>query len=106
MGIGDDLSETGQAEGRKRKSIRPLRRLTPYLKRYRGMVTGAIIALAMAAITSLALPLAVRRVIDHGFSQSDRGFIDSYFAVILVMAIVLALASALRYYFVITLGER
>ncbi|WP_432761381.1 ABC transporter transmembrane domain-containing protein [Rhizobium mayense] len=106
MGIGDDLSETGQADDKKRRSIRPLLRLTPYLRRYRSMVLGALIALVAAAVTSLALPLAVRRMIDHGFDQSDRGLIDSYFAAIMVMAVILALASALRYYFVITIGER
>jgi ATP-binding cassette, subfamily B, bacterial len=100
------LAETAQTEGAKRRSIRPLGRLTPYLMRYRGMVAGAIVALALAAITSLALPLAVRRMIDHGFSRADSTFINSYFAVIMLMAVVLAVASALRYYFVITLGER
>ena len=70
------------------------------------MVTGAVIALALAALTSLALPLAVRRMIDHGFTRSDSSFINSYFAVILVMAIVLGIASAMRYYFVISIGER
>jgi ATP-binding cassette subfamily B protein len=101
-----DLAETVQTEAKKRSSIRPLGRLTPYLLRYRGMVTGAIVALTLAAITSLTLPLAVRRMIDHGFSQSDSTFINSYFAMIMAMAVVLAAASALRYYFVITLGER
>ncbi|AYG60350.1 ATP-binding cassette domain-containing protein [Rhizobium jaguaris] len=100
------MSETGQADDTKRRSIRPLLRLTPYLRRYRSMVLGALIALVAAAVTSLALPLAVRRMIDHGFDQSDRGLIDSYFAAIMVMAVILAVASAMRYYFVITIGER
>jgi ATP-binding cassette subfamily B protein len=100
------LSEAAPAQDKKRGSIRPLARLMPYLKRYRRMVAGAIVALALAAITSLALPLAVRRMIDHGFTHSDSTFIDSYFVVIMIMALVLGIASALRYYFVITLGER
>jgi ATP-binding cassette subfamily B protein len=70
------------------------------------MVTGAIVALALAAITSLALPLAVRRLIDHGFIHGDGKFINSYFVMLMVMAVVLAVSSAMRYYFVITLGER
>ncbi|MGA1803811.1 ABC transporter transmembrane domain-containing protein [Rhizobium sp. HT1-10] len=100
------MSETGEASTKPRKSIRPLGRLLPYLARYRSLVTGAIIALALAALTSLALPLAVRRLIDHGFTQSDGSFINSYFVMLMVMAVVLALSSALRYYFVITIGER
>ncbi|MGO8091439.1 ABC transporter transmembrane domain-containing protein [Rhizobium leguminosarum] len=93
-------------EENKKRSLRPLGRLTPYVMRYRGLVAGALMSLALAAITSLALPLAVRRMIDHGFTQSDGRFINSYFAMLMVMAIVLAVASALRYYFVITIGER
>jgi len=70
------------------------------------MVAGALVSLTLAAVTSLALPLAVRRMIDHGFRQPDGYFIDSYFGILMVMAIVLATASALRYYLVISLGER
>jgi ATP-binding cassette subfamily B protein len=76
------------------------------MMRYRGMVAGALVSLVVAAVTSLTLPLAVRRMIDHGFTQADGTFINSYFAMLMVMAVVLAAASALRYYFVITLGER
>jgi ATP-binding cassette subfamily B protein len=89
-----------------RKSIRPLGRLLPYIGRYRGLVGGALVALVAAAITTLALPIAVRRMVDHGFSEADAGFINTYFVMLFVLAVVLALASALRYYFVITLGER
>ncbi|MCR6501227.1 ABC transporter transmembrane domain-containing protein [Shinella sp. CPCC 101442] len=89
-----------------RKNIRPLGRLTPYIRRYRGLVCGALAALVMAAVTTLALPIAVRRMIDHGFSGADAGFIDTYFTMLFALAGLLALASAMRYYFVITLGER
>lgn len=88
------------------KSVRPLASLLRYVKRYRGLVAGASICLIVAALTTLTLPLAVRRLIDHGFSKSDSAFINTYFAMLMVLAIVLALASAGRYYFVITLGER
>jgi ATP-binding cassette subfamily B protein len=89
-----------------RRSIRPLTSLLPYLKRYRLLVIGAGVSLVAAAVTTLALPMAVRRMIDHGFSLSDSGFINTYFAMLMILAVVLALASASRYYFVITLGER
>ena len=78
----------------------------PYVLRYRGMVAAALFFLAVAAAMTLALPLAVRRMIDHGFSNSDSTFIANYFSMLVVIAGVLALASACRYYFVITLGER
>ncbi|HUH49045.1 MAG TPA: ABC transporter transmembrane domain-containing protein, partial [Mycoplana sp.] len=98
--------EAGAERKTERKSLRPLEALGPYLIRYRGLVSGALVALVAAAVTTLALPMAVRRMIDHGFSGSDAGFIDTYFMMLAALAILLALASAFRYYFVITLGER
>ena len=98
------MAETS-ADGRSR-SLKPLSRLFPYIGRYRGLVVGAGVSLILAALTTLALPLAVRRMIDHGFSMADSAFIGSYFIMLMVMAAVLAAASAGRYYFVITLGER
>ncbi|MBB3541569.1 ABC transporter transmembrane domain-containing protein [Rhizobium sp. BK399] len=100
------MAYAGQAGEKKSRSLKPLGRLTPYVVRYRGLVAGALASLALAAVTSLALPLAVRRMIDHGFTQADGSFINSYFLMLMIMAVVLAVASALRYYFVITLGER
>jgi ATP-binding cassette, subfamily B, bacterial len=93
-------------ESERRHSLRPLRRLFPYVLRYKKMVAAAIIFLVLAAATTLTLPLAVRRMIDNGFSTSDSTFIANYFSMLVVIAGLLALASAGRYYFVITLGER
>ncbi|WP_027055527.1 ABC transporter transmembrane domain-containing protein [Mesorhizobium erdmanii] len=99
------MAQSSSADER-RRSLKPLRRLFPYITRYRSLVVGALISLAIAAATTLALPLAVRRMIDHGFSSSSTTFIAEYFAALVAMAAVLAAASAGRYYFVITLGER
>ena len=97
---------TGKQSPRRARSLRPLARLWPYVLRYRALVAAAAFFLLMAAATTLALPTAVRRVIDHGFSGNDAGLIDQYFAMLLIIAGMLALASAARYYFVIILGER
>ncbi|KQW29292.1 ABC transporter [Rhizobium sp. Root274] len=91
---------------KKRRSLKPLADLLPYLARYKGLVAGALTFLCLAAVTTLALPIAIRRMLDHGFNASDSEFINKYFAMMIVMAIVLAVASALRYYYVITIGER
>ncbi|MGB3537958.1 MAG: ABC transporter transmembrane domain-containing protein [Mesorhizobium sp.] len=99
------MAQTSGADGR-RRSLRPLRRLFPFIGRYRSLVIGALVSLTLAAATTLALPLAVRRMIDHGFSTSDSTLIANYFLMLMAMAALLALASAGRYYFVITLGER
>ncbi len=102
-----DLSSLQAAElEKKRRSLRPLSKLFPYLGRYKGQVAAALFFLTLAAVTTLALPMAVRRMIDKGFSASDSSFINSYFAMLFLIAAVLALASAARYYFVINLGER
>ncbi len=60
----------------------------------------------LSSATTLALPLAVRRIIDHGFEATDGAMINNYFAMLLAIAIILALASAMRYYYVMIIGER
>jgi ATP-binding cassette, subfamily B, bacterial len=87
-------------------NLRPLASLIPYVKRYRWRAISALGALILAALTTLIVPLAVRRMIDFGFSARGVALIDSYFVVMIAVAAVLALASALRYYLVTTLGER
>jgi ATP-binding cassette subfamily B protein len=86
--------------------LSPLLALMPYVRRYRGRALAASLALLIAALTTLAVPIAVRRIVDFGFTHEGLGLIDSYFAVMIAVAGVLALASAARYYLVITLGER
>ena len=94
------------AQAKKRRSIRPLATIFPYLLKHKARVVAAICFLMLAAATTLTLPLAVRRMIDHGFSQNDTQFIDQYFTMLVAIAAVLAIASSGRYYFVIWLGER
>lgn len=89
-----------------RRSPQPLLRLMPYVMRYKKMVAAAGVFLALAAATTLMLPLAVRRMFDHGFAASDGSFINSYFGMLLALAVLLAVSSAMRYYYVITIGER
>ncbi|WP_354557157.1 ABC transporter transmembrane domain-containing protein [Rhizobium aquaticum] len=100
------LSEVDHLEAPRTRSLKPLATLLPYLGHYRGMVVKALIFLTLAAVATLALPLAVRRMIDHGFSQSDAGFINNYFGMLIALALLLAFASAMRYYYVISIGER
>ena len=88
------------------KSIRPLAKLLPYMMQYKMQVGLAILFLFLAAATTLTLPMAVRRVIDNGFTESNPELVNSYFSILLVIAAILAISSACRYYFVIWLGER
>jgi len=86
--------------------LRALVPLLPYLARYRGRALAALAALTVASAVTLAVPLAVRRMIDHGFSESSAGLINNYFAAMIAIVAVLACASAARYYCVMTLGDR
>ena len=86
--------------------LRPLRILVPYAMRYRGRAAAAVVALLIASVATLVVPIAVRRMIDFGFSEERIGLIDQYFGVMLAVVAVLAIASATRYYLVTTLGER
>jgi ATP-binding cassette, subfamily B, bacterial len=80
--------------------------LRPYLLRYKGMLAVALIALLVSATATLAVPLAVRRMIDLGFSGVEPDLIDKYFATLAGIGLILALASAARFYAVNWLGER
>src|SRR6516164_5066193 len=91
---------------RKRPHLGALKAVLPFASRYRGRIALAGVALLVASAATLVLPLAVRRVIDLGFNADNVGFIDRYFGALAAVALVLALASAFRYYLVITLGER
>jgi ATP-binding cassette subfamily B protein len=94
------------APGNRRASIRPLASLLPYIGRYRGRALLAFAALVLAAVTTLIVPIAVRRMIDFGFTERGLYLINSYFLVMIGIAALLAFASASRYYLVTSLGER
>ncbi|MGB6662891.1 MAG: ABC transporter transmembrane domain-containing protein, partial [Xanthobacteraceae bacterium] len=78
----------------------------PYIGRYRGRALAAFGALVLAAVTTLVVPIAARRMIDFGFTERGLNLINSYFLVMIGIAGVLAFASASRYYLVTTLSER
>ena len=88
------------------RSIKPLLGLVPFVMRYRARVVAALIALVVAAVATLAVPIAVRRMIDNGFDAHRAGLIDEYFGVMILVVAVLAGASAMRYYLVTSIGER
>jgi ATP-binding cassette subfamily B protein len=89
-----------------RVTLRPLLALKPYLLRHKGILAAALAALIVAAVATLAVPLAVRRMIDLGFSGIDPDLMDKYFLTLVGVGGILALASAARFYCVNWLGER
>ena len=99
-------SQLTQSPAKTGAKLRPLLALAPYVARYRGRAALAFISLTVAAITTLVVPIAVRRMIDFGFSPEGIALINSYFSVMIAIVAVLAAASASRYYLVMTIGER
>jgi ATP-binding cassette subfamily B protein len=93
-------------ERHRRAPLHPLLALKPYLARHKGMIGAALVALLVSAAATLAVPLAVRRMIDLGFTGIEPDLVDKYFATLIVVGLVLALASAARFYCVNWLGER
>ncbi len=100
------MSQSSDAGPKGRGSLAALRPLLPYALVYRGRVAGALIALIVDSAATLVVPIAVRRMIDFGFSADQSGLIRDYFIAMIGVVGALALASGTRYYFVMTLGER
>jgi ATP-binding cassette subfamily B protein len=100
------FSRSAEGQGERRVSLRPLLSLKTYLLRHKAMLGAALVALVVSAVATLTVPLAVRRMIDLGFSGIEPDLIDKYFVTLVGIGIVLALASAARFYAVNWLGER
>lgn len=96
---------TDAAQNRPRR-LGGLSRLLPMLRPYAPQVLGAVVALIIAAASVLVIGVAMRRVVDHGFSGDHGQFIDLYFAALMGVVALLALATFARFYFVTWLGER
>ncbi|MXO96627.1 ATP-binding cassette domain-containing protein [Erythrobacter aquimaris] len=116
----DETGDTPEAEstpqrgffGRKRKngetrSLGALAMVWQAAKAYPLQLTLAAIALlATALITSLALPSALKLIIDRGFGSDGTGDIGRWFRYLLALVATLGVFTALRFYFVSWLGER
>jgi ATP-binding cassette subfamily B protein len=100
------MSSADTGSKRSRVSLGALKPLAPYAFAHRTRIVLALIALAIASAATLVVPIAVRRMIDFGFSDSNAGLIRAYFLAMIGVVAVLALASGARYYLVMTLGER
>jgi ATP-binding cassette subfamily B protein len=85
---------TPEPADKRKTNLRPLASLLPYVKRYRGRALAALGALVVAALTTLIVPIAVRRMIDFGFTERGVELIDSYFLVMIAVAALLASASS------------
>jgi ATP-binding cassette, subfamily B, bacterial len=88
------------------KSLNPLRALLPFLRPYRGMMVAALGALLMATVAMLALPVALRQLIDHVVAAKDASTLNGYLIGFLAASLIFGVFAALRFYLVTWLGER
>lgn len=86
--------------------VKPLRRSLPFLIPYTGRILFALACLTVAALAALAMPVSIRLVVDYGFSADNGPSIDIYFMALLLLSVIYALSSSLRYYTVMWVGER
>ncbi|MBK9442144.1 MAG: ATP-binding cassette domain-containing protein [Comamonadaceae bacterium] len=84
--------------------------LLPFLKPYRARIGLALVFLVLAAMATLAFPLALRSLIDGGLMQGDKGAqvmaLREHFVALFAVAVALGVFSAARFYMVSWLGER
>ena len=90
----------------KAKSLQPLRSLVPFITPYKGTLAVAIAALLISSAALLAMPIAVRNVIDQGFSVEDALNVDRYFFIFAVIRPHNWIFGAMRASLVNWLGER
>ena len=100
------MVERASSERPRGKSLKPLRTLVPFVRPYSGTLAAALTALLIASGAMLALPIALRYLIDNGFIAQDVGTVNRYFGWFLAAALVFSVFAALRYYLVTWLGER
>ena len=95
------------APPRNRRGLGSLSLVSRYALRYPAQLGVALLALLTTSLTTSAFPYAVRSMIDKGFGHAgDTAHIDRVFYQLFGLVVVLAIGTALRFYFVSWLGER
>lgn len=95
------------AAGReKTRDLRPLMRLLPYIARQKVDAGLAVFFLLLSSAATLSLTGASRLLIDRGFGSQNPQQLNLWFVVLAAVALVLALGTALRYFYITKLGER
>jgi ATP-binding cassette subfamily B protein len=91
----------------KGRSLASLGMIWRFASRYPGRIVGASLALLIAAAATSGVPFAFKLIIDKGFgSDGGTAGLSRWFQYLLLLVAVLAVATAVRFYFVSWLGER
>ena len=88
------------------RSIKNLRMVWGFALNYPGQIAAAALALLVAAGATSGVPYAFKLIIDKGFARGGSGDIARWFEYLLLLVGIMALATAVRFYFVSWLGER
>jgi ATP-binding cassette, subfamily B, bacterial len=89
----------------KSRKIGNLKMIWGIASRYPAQIAGATLSLLVAAAATLGVPYSFKLIIDRGFVGGSND-ISRWFEYLLVLVVVMAIATALRFYFVSWLGER
>src|SRR5258708_21044570 len=88
------------------QSLDPVRPLLPVFRPLRGVMAAALGALLVASVAMLALPVALRQLIDHVVAAKDASTLNRYLIGFLAASLIFGVFAALRFYLVTWLGER
>jgi ATP-binding cassette subfamily B protein len=105
-GESEDVAVAESQAAAKAKSLKPLAALLAEISHYKGMLALAAVSLVVSAGVLLAVPVAIRRMVDSGFTGVGGHLIDQYFIGLFALGVALAVASAMRFYAVNWIGER
>lgn len=100
------LGAKGEALKRGRQDLRPIRRLIPFIFRYRWRVLAVVVFLLISSFASLVIPTIAGRLIDFGFLAQNFEVVGQYGLLAIVVAALMSAGQAGRYYFMSILGER
>ncbi|MBL8591544.1 MAG: ABC transporter, partial [Devosia sp.] len=100
------LGSKGEALKTGQRDIKPIRRLMPFVLRYPWRLTFTIGFLLVSTLSSLVIPSLAGKIIDKGFVEQNLSMVGQYGMIAIGVALVMALASAGRFYFISVLGER
>ena len=91
----------------KGRSLKSLGMIWGFATRYPGHIAVAGVALLSAAAATSGIPYAFKLIIDKGFGSGGASAeIARWFQYLLMLVAVMAVATAVRFYFVSWLGER
>ena len=91
----------------KGRSLKDLGMVWRFALRHPAQIVIAGIALLIAAGATSGVPYAFKLIIDKGFAAGgDTGDIARWFQYLLLLVVVMAVATAVRFYFVSWIGER